>query len=198
MSPGKTVSSESPQNITQILIDWQKGDADAPGKLMPLVYEELRRLARDYLRRERAGHTLQATALVHEAYLRMVNNKSVDWKGRAHFYRIAAQLMRRILVDHARAHNAAKRGGLEQKLTLDEARDLPINGQGVELVALDSALESFAQSYPRKSEVVELKFFGGLETKEISEVLHVSEKTVLRDWNFAKLWLCRALTQNGA
>src|ERR1700719_1978290 len=153
VSQGKTVISESPQNITQILIDWQKGDADAPSKLMPLVYEELRRLARDYLRRERAGHTLQATALVHEAYLRMVNNKSVDWKSRAHFYQIAAQLMRRILVDHARAHNAAKRGGLEQKLTLDEARDLPINGNGVELVALDGALESFAQSYPRKSEV---------------------------------------------
>ena len=192
------MSSESPQNITQILIDWQKGDADAPGKLMPLVYEELRRLARDYLRRERAGHTLQATALVHEAYLRMVDSKSVTWKSRAHFYRIAAQLMRRILVDHARAHNAAKRGGLEQNLTLDEARDLQENGNSVELVALDGALESFARSYPRKSEVVELRFFGGLETKEISEVLHVSEKTVLRDWNFAKLWLCRALTQNAA
>lgn len=195
---GKTVSSQSLQDVTQLLIGWQQGDLDAPARLMPLVYEELRRLARDYLRRERADHTLQATALVHEAYLRMVDNKSVDWKSRAHFYRIAAQLMRRILVDHARAHNAAKRGGLEQKLTLDEARGLPQNGNGVELVALDSALESFAQSYPRKSEVVELKFFGGLDVKEISKVLEVSEKTVLRDWNFAKVWLCRELNEHAA
>jgi RNA polymerase sigma factor (TIGR02999 family) len=159
---------------------------------MPLVYDELRRLARDYLRRERGDHTLQATALVHEAYLRMVDEKSVSWKNRAHFYGIAARLMRRILVDHARAHNAAKRGGLEQKFTLDEARDLPAPG-ATDLVALDGALESLAKTYPRKSEVVEMKFFGGLETNEIAEVLHVSEKTVLRDWSFAKLWLCREL-----
>src|SRR5437764_15468357 len=125
----------------------------------------------------------------------MLHNKSADWKSRAHFYQSAAQLMRRILVDHPRAHNAAKRGGLEQKLTLDEARNLPINGQGVELVALDSALESFALNYPRKSQVVELKFFGGLDVQEISKALDVSEKTVLRDWNFAKLWLCRELNE---
>src|SRR5207237_7262335 len=142
-------------------------------------YEELRRLARNYIARERADHTLQATALVHEAYLRLADETRLSWKDRVHFYGVAARLMRRILVDHARAHNAAKRGGLEQKLTLDEARDLQENGNSVELVALDGALESFARSYPRKSEVVELRFFGGLETKEISEVLHVSEKTVL-------------------
>lgn len=186
-----------PQDVTQILLNWQEGDADAPAKLMPIVYEELRRLARNYLQRERADHTLQATALVHEAYLRMVDEKSVSWKDRAHFYGIAARLMRRILVDHARAHNAAKRGGLDQKLTLDEAQELPMK-ETVELVALDGALENFAQTYPRKSEVVELKFFGGLDAKEISEVLKISEKTVLRDWNFAKLWLCRELSENAA
>jgi RNA polymerase sigma factor (TIGR02999 family) len=179
-------------DVTQILHHWRDGDHDAPAQLMPLVYDELRRLARDYLRRERSDHTLQPTALVHEAYLRMVDEKSVDWQSRAHFYGIAARLMRRILVDHARAHNAAKRGGLERKVVLDEARDLSTSGK-TDLVALDGALESFAKSYPRKSEVVELKFFGGLEAKEIAEVLHVSQKTVLRDWQFAKLWLCREL-----
>jgi RNA polymerase sigma factor (TIGR02999 family) len=183
---------QPPHDVTQILKDWSEGSEDASARLMPLVYEELRRLAREYLRRERGDHTLQATALVHEAYLRMVDDKSVTWKDRVHFYGIAARLMRRILVDHARAHNAAKRGGLEQKFTLDEARDLPAPG-ATDLVALDGALESFAKTYPRKGEVVELKFFGGLETNEIAEVLQVSPKTVLRDWSFAKLWLCREL-----
>ena len=164
---------------------------------MPLVYEELRRLARNYLARERSDHTLQATALVHEAYLRLADQTQLSWKDRAHFYGIAARLMRRILVDHARAHNAVKRGGLEQKLSLDEARELPMK-ETVELMALDGALENFSQTYPRKSEVVELKFFGGLETKEISEVLQISEKTVLRDWNFAKLWLRRELAGDAA
>ena len=155
---------------------------------MPLVYEELRRLARDYLQRERADHTLQATALVHEAYLRMVDEKSVSWKDRAHFYGIAARLMRQILVDHARAHNAAKRGGLEQKLTLDEARELPMK-ETVELVALDGALENFAQTYPRKSEVVELKFFGGLTDKEAALVMGINVPRLRRDWEFARSWL---------
>ena len=191
------VLNDSKHDVTQLLQHWHEGDTEAPAKLMPLVYEELRRLARSYLARERGDHTLQATALVHEAYLRLADEKRLTWKDRAHFYGIAARLMRRILVDHARAHNAAKRGGLEQKLTLDEARALPTEHH-VELVALDGALESFAQDYPRKSEVVELKFFGGLDTKEISEVLQVSEKTVLRDWNFAKLWLCRELNAHAA
>ena len=191
------MNSESPPDVTQILLDWGNGDHSAPEKLMPLVYEELRRLARNYLARERADHTLQATALVHEAYLRLADETRLSWKDRAHFYGIAARLMRRILVDHARAHKAAKRGGLEQKLSLDEARQLATK-QNVDLVELNGALENFAHDYPRKSEVVELKFFGGLDAKEISEVLRVSEKTVLRDWNFAKLWLCRALTQHAA
>lgn len=184
---------EPAHDVTQILKDWSEGSEEASARLMPLVYEELRRLAREYIRRERADHTLQATALVHEAYLRMVDEKNVTWKDRAHFYGIAARLMRRILVDHARAHNAAKRGGLEKKLALDEARDLPAAGS-TDLVALDGALENLAKTYPRKSEVVELKFFGGLEANEIAEVLQVSEKTVLRDWSFAKLWLCRELS----
>ena len=189
--------SNSALDVTQILRDWSAGDGAAPEKLMPLVYEELRRLARSYLARERAGHTLQATALVHEAYLRLADETQLTWKDRAHFYGVAARLMRRILVDHARAHNAAKRGGLQQKLTLEEARELPTKSN-VDLVELNGALESFAHDYPRKSEVVELKFFGGLDAKEISEVLQVSEKTVLRDWNFAKLWLCRELNEQHA
>ena len=191
------MNSDLPSDVTQILKNWSGGDVTAPEKLMPLVYEELRRLARNYLARERSDHTLQATALVHEAYLRLADQTQLSWKDRAHFYGIAARLMRRILVDHARAHNAVKRGGLEQKLSLDEARELPMK-ETVELMALDGALENFSQTYPRKSEVVELKFFGGLETKEISEVLQISEKTVLRDWNFAKLWLRRELAGDAA
>ncbi len=178
--------------VTQILLNWQAGQPDAADRLMPLVYEELRRLARDYLRRERGDHTLQPTALVHEAYLRLVDDSRVNWQNRAQFYGIAARLMRRILVDHARARNADKRGGLVPKVSLDEGRDLPPAATN-DLVALDGALEDFARSYPRKSEVVELKFFGGLQADEIAEVLQVSRKTVLRDWQFAKLWLCREL-----
>ena len=178
--------------VTQILLNWGAGESEAAERLMPLVYEELRRLARDYLRHERGDHTLQPTALVHEAYLRLVDDSRVNWQNRAHFYGIAAKLMRRILVDHARARNAEKRGGLVPKVPLDEARDLPPAATN-DLVALDGALEDLARTYPRKSEVVELKFFGGLEAEEIAEVLQVSPKTVLRDWQFAKLWLCREL-----
>jgi RNA polymerase sigma factor (TIGR02999 family) len=193
---GDAVSTPAP-DITLLLKNWQEGDPNASDKLMPLVYEELRRLARNYLQRERGDHTLQATALVHEAYLRLVDDKGMTWKDRAHFYGIAARLMRQILVEHARAHNAAKRGGLDQKFSLDEARDVSDTGP-VELVALDSALQNLAHTYPRKSEVVELKFFGGLDAREISQVLQISEKTVLRDWNFAKLWLCRELSEDAA
>jgi RNA polymerase sigma factor (TIGR02999 family) len=179
-------------DVTQFLKDWSDGDTTVPEKLIPLVYEELRRLARNYLAGQRRDHTLQATALVHEAYLRMVDAKDTNWRNRAHFYRVAARAMRQILIDHARAHHAAKRGGLLQKLSLEEAGELATKS-AVELVALNGALENLTQSHPRESEVVELKFFGGLDTKEISMVLQVSEKTVLRDWNFAKLWLCRKL-----
>jgi RNA polymerase sigma factor (TIGR02999 family) len=191
------MDTDAPYDVTQILQDWGEGDRAAVAKLMPLVYEELRRLARHYLQRERADHTLQATALVHEAYLRLVDEKNVTWRNRAHFYGIAARLMRRILVDHARVHNAARRGGLEQKLSLEEAQALP-NAGATDLVVLDGALQNLAKTYPRKSEVVELKFFAGLEAKEIAEVLQISEKTVLRDWSFAKLWLCRELGKTAA
>lgn len=186
----------TPADVTRVLNNWRAGETDAAGELMPLVYDELRRLARNYLRRERGDHTLQATALVHEAYLRLIDGE-VSWQNRAHFYGIAAKLMRRILVDHARARNAEKRGGLLEKIALDEARDLP-PAAASDLLQVDSALEQLAKTYPRKSEVVELKFFGGLEAKQIAEVLQVSEKTVLRDWQFAKLWLCRELSENAA
>jgi len=177
---------------TEILRAWDAGDTDAPAKLIPLVYQELRRRAQDYLSQERGDHTLQATALVHEAYLRLVDQTKVGWKDRAHFCAVAARLMRQILVQHARAHGAAKRGGHVQKVYLDETRELE-QQQPPNLVALEDALQSLARTYPRQSEVVELKFFGGLEAKDIAEVLQVSEKTVLRDWSFAKLWLCREL-----
>ncbi len=193
---GKTAAADGAADMTQMLKQWATGDEAASATLMPLVYGELRRLARAYLRREREDHTLQPTALVHEAYLRLVNRSEMTWQDRAHFYGIAARLMRQILVDHARAHNAKKRGGLEQKVVLDEALDLPAKGT-LDLLALDGALQSFARSYPRKSEVVELKFFGGLEAAEIAEILRVSPKTVLRDWSFAKLWLCRELDTAG-
>jgi RNA polymerase sigma factor (TIGR02999 family) len=186
---------QPPNDVTQILKDWSAGREDAAARLMPLVYEELRRLAREYLRRERGDHTLQATSLVHEAYLKLIDQKRVDWKNRAHFCGVAAQLMRRVLLDHARGHQAEKRGGKLEKLYLDETRELA-QARAPDLVELDDALQSFAATYPREAEVVELKFFGGLGAKEIGEVLKVSSKTVLRDWNFAKAWLCRELSES--
>ena len=185
------------EEATRILQEWNDGDANAAARLMPLVYEELRRRAAEYLRHERPDHTLQATALVHEAYLKLVDQNRATWKNRVHFGSVAASLMRRILVQHARTHNAAKRGGKLEKLYLDETRELACE-RPLELVALDDALQSFTSTYPREGNVVELKFFGGLEANEIAEVLNVSSKTVLRDWNFAKLWLRRELTENAA
>jgi RNA polymerase sigma factor (TIGR02999 family) len=180
-------------DVTQILQAWSEGDDSAPSRLMPVVYAELRRLAANYLRQERADHTLQATALVHEAYLKLVDEKRVTWKNRAHFCGIAARLMRQILMEHARAHNADKRGGKLEKLYLEETRHLA-QQRPPDLLALDDALKTFASSHPRESEVVELKFFGGLDAREIAEVLHVSAKTVARDWSFAKVWLLRQLS----
>jgi RNA polymerase sigma factor (TIGR02999 family) len=188
------VNSPAPADVTQILKNWRSGDTTVPDKLMPLVYEELRRLARKYLARERPDHTLQATALVHESYLRLVDETQISCKDRNHFFGLAASLMRRILVDHARAHNAAKRGGKLQKVYLDETRELSQENPP-DLVSLDDALQSFAVTFPRESQVVEMKFFGGMEAAEIAEVLDVSSKTVSRDWDFAKIWLCRALSQ---
>jgi RNA polymerase sigma factor (TIGR02999 family) len=175
-----------------MLIDWSGGDPEAPARLMPFVYDELRHLARQYLQRERPDHTLQATGLVHEAYLTLVDQNRANWKDRAHFASVAAHLMRRILVQHARTHNAEKRGGKLEKLYLDETRELSCERRP-DLVALDDALQSFTTTYPREGQVVELKFFGGLEANEIAVVLSVSAKTVSRDWHFAKLWLRREL-----
>jgi RNA polymerase sigma factor (TIGR02999 family) len=186
------VNIETKTEATQILERWSESDKDAPARLIPIVYEELRRRAAEYLRHERPDHTLQATALVHEAYLKLVDQHRANWKDRAHFCAVAASLMRRVLVQHARDHNRQKRGGKWQKVYLDETRELGQENT-TDLLALDDALQSFVAAYPRESKVVELKFFGGMETREIAEVLKVSEKTILRDWNFAKVWLCREL-----
>ena len=191
--PCLPVTIPAQTDVTQILQDWSAGDEAAAEKLMPVVYEELRRRAQQYLRNERGDHTLQPTALVHEAYLHLVDQNRVTWQNRAHFCGVAAQVMRRILLQHARGHQAAKRGGGMQKIYLDETREL-IQKDTPDLIALDEALKSLARVHPRESEVVELKFFGGLDAKEIAEVLNVSAKTVARDWSFAKLWLLRQLS----
>jgi RNA polymerase sigma factor (TIGR02999 family) len=184
-------------DATEILRQWSDGDGNAPARLMPLVYDELRRRAGQCLKRERPDHTLQATALVHEAYVKLIDQSRANWKSRAHFCSVAAQLMRRILVQHARDHNREKRGGKWEKIYLDETRELGQERES-DILAVDEALESFTATYPREGKVVELKFFGGLETREIAELLDVSTKTITRDWNFAKLWLHRELTGNAA
>jgi RNA polymerase sigma factor (TIGR02999 family) len=182
----------SSPDVTQILQEVSGGDKDAPARLMPLVYDELRRLADYYLRQERPDHTLQPTALVHEAYLKLVDQTRVDWQNRAHFFGVAAQLMRRILVDHARRHRASKRGGLQQKMALDEAVDYS-QPRDVDLLALDEALNALAQLDERQSRIVELRFFGGLTIEETAEALGVSPATVKVDWSMAKAWLRREI-----
>jgi RNA polymerase sigma-70 factor (ECF subfamily) len=186
------VTSDAPHQITELLLAWSNGDQSALERLTPLVYDELHRLARRYMVREHAGHTLQTTALAHEAYLRLIDQSRVQWRNRAHFFAIAAQLMRRILVDYARGRRYAKRGGGTQKLSLEAAAVMP---QEViaDLVALDDALKSLAEIDSRRSRVVELRFFGGLSVKETAEVLSVSVDTVMRDWNLARAWLYRAM-----
>ncbi len=175
-----------------MLIDWNEGNREAALDLMPLVYDELRQIARGYLQRERGDHTLQATGLVHEAYLRLVDQTATSWKNRAHFFGVAAKVMRRILVDHARRARAGKRGGDWDKLELNEGL-LAAPARSVDLVALDEALEGLARLDPRQSQVVELRFFGGLTTEEAGEVLDVSPRTVKREWRIAKAWLRREL-----
>jgi RNA polymerase sigma-70 factor, ECF subfamily len=187
------VNTATKTDATQILKDWNHGYKDAPARLMPLVYEELRRLGAAYLRSERPDHTLGATALVHEAYLRLVDQNAINWENSIHFRATAARAMRQVLVEHARTRNAEKRGGKLQKIYLDETKELS-QEKDPDLVELDQVLQGFASTYPRESEVVELKFFGGLKESEIAAVLHVSIKTVSRDWTFAKLWLCNELT----
>jgi len=186
------------QNVTQLLLAWERGDEAARDELIPLVYDALRRIARHHLRGERAGHTLQTTALVNEAYLRLVDYKRMRWQDRAHFLAVAAQAMRRILIEHARSRQSARRGGAEaRKVSLDEAAVLA-DEQAAEMIALDDALTSLAALDPRKGRVVELRYFGGLEIEETAEVLGISPATVKREWSTARLWLHREISRSGA
>ena len=181
------------EGVTQLLIDWSEGDQTALDKLMPLVYDELRRLASNYLRRERREHTLQPTALVNEAYLRLIDQRNARWQNRAQFFGISAQLMRRILVDHARQHQAAKRGGSDQKrLSITRAEGMT-SQPAVDLLALNEALDELSKMDPQQSRIVELKFFGGLSIDETAEVLGIGHATVEREWKLARAWLRRQL-----
>lgn len=182
------------EQITARLVAWSNGEQAALDDVIRAVYGELRQIADRYLRQEPPGHTLQPTALVHEAYLRLIDQTQVNWQNRAQFLGVAAQMMRRILIDHARGKHRDKRGGDAAKLTLDEALNLS-HGRTADLVALDDALQSLAAFDPRKSRVVELRFFGGLSVEETAEVLGVSPQTVLRDWKLAKAWLYQAIKQ---
>jgi RNA polymerase sigma factor (TIGR02999 family) len=177
---------------TELLLAWGRGETSAFDRLIPLVHDELRQLARRYMRRERPDHTLQATALVNEAYLRMIVVNQVQWQNRAHFFAIAARVMRQILVDSARSHRASRRGGAAQQVCLDEAH-VPAAVRHPDLVALDEALKRLELVHPRKSQVVELRYFGGMKLDEAAAVLGISRDTVKRDWRFAKLWLLREL-----
>ncbi|MGI8919432.1 MAG: sigma-70 family RNA polymerase sigma factor [Pyrinomonadaceae bacterium] len=185
--------SPSSNEVTQLLVAWSNGDSSARDSLMPLVHDELRRLAHRYMNRERGNHTLQTSALVNEAYLRLIDQKDVHWQNRAHFFGIAAQIMRRILVDYARKRAFAKRGGNMQAVSFDEAMIVSPE-RAAEVVALDDALNCLAELDQRKSQIIELRFFGGLSIEETAEVLGVSAGTVMRDWTFAKAWLRREIT----
>ena len=183
----------SPAGVTGLLVAWRGGDAGALDRLLPLVYAELRRVAHRYMRDERPNHPLQTTALVHEAYLRLIDVTRVDWQSRNHFFAVSAQMMRRILVEAARRRDAGKRGGDASHVALDEAF-VPAADRGADLLALDEALEHLATLAPRKARVVELRYFAGLSVKETADVLGVSVETVMRDWRMAKLWLQRDLS----
>jgi RNA polymerase sigma factor (TIGR02999 family) len=183
---------KSPE-VTRLLIDWSNGRREARERLLPIVYEELRRMAQRQMRQERTGHTLQATALVHEAYLKLVDQRRVSWRNRAHFFGVAAKMMRRILVDHARSHATEKRGGDWERLSLDEAPLIAVDAV-VDLVGLDGALDRLAVLDEQQAKVVELRYFGGLTIDETAEVLHISPATVSREWTVAKAWLFGELT----
>ena len=185
----------APHEVTKLLRDWSDGDESALHKLTPLVYDELHRLAHQHMRRENAGHMLQTSALVNEAYLRLIDASQVRWENRAHFFGIAARLMRRILVDDARRRNFDKRGGHTIQVPLDEVLTVP-QQQAVNLVALEDALKRLASIETRQSEIVELRFFGGLSVDETAEVLKVSPRTVMREWNFARAWLRKEMAGN--
>jgi len=187
-------AKRNPGELTQLLIAWSQGDVRALEQLTPLVYAELRKIAHRYMNRERAGHTLQTTAVVHEAFLRLLGNPQENWQNRSHFYAIAAQMMRRILVDYARANLRAKRGGETIRVALEDI-DAPVTEPALDpdLIALDAALEKLAEIDPRRGRVVELRFFGGLSVEETAHVLQVAPDTVVRDWRVAKAWLFRYL-----
>jgi len=182
------------QEVTQLLRAWSEGDKSALDQLYQIVYDELRRLAHRYMSRENAGHTLQTTALVNEAYLRLAEVKEMNWQDRAHFFAVSANVMRRILIDEARARRAERRGGANLTIALDEALDAE-KGEDLDLIALDLALQSLAQINQRQSQVIELRYFGGLTVEETAEVLKVSADTVMRDWRFAKAWLKREMVR---
>jgi RNA polymerase sigma-70 factor (ECF subfamily) len=186
--------ASSQHEVTALLLKWRSGDKTALDKLTPLVYDELHRLAHGYIKREHSGHTLQTTALVHEAYLRLVEQEDIRWQNRAHFFAVSAQVMRHILVDYARKSRSRKRGGNVQRVSLDEAAIVSAE-RASELVELDDALQRLAESHPRRSKLVELRYFAGLNNQDAAEVLKVSEATVERDWRFAKAWLYRELHQ---
>ena len=186
---------DSPHQVTELLLDWSNGNQRALDELMPLVDRELQRLAHHYMRREKPGHTLQTTALVNEVYLKLVDQKRVHWKNRAHFFALSSQLMRRILVDHARKRKYAKRGGDARRISFDEA--LPVSRErGADLVALDDALDRLSAIDARKSKVVEMRFFGGLSVEETAEALKVSPLTVKRDWKMARAWLYNTISND--
>lgn len=182
------------EDITATLLEMSAGDENAAAKLLPYVYDELRRLAASYLSRERPDHTLQPTALVHEAYLRLIDQTRADWKNRAHFCAVASEMMRRILVDHARKHHAAKRGGNETRISLDEAISFPRDLE-IEVMAVDEALMDLSRLDPQQGKVVELRFFGGLTLDETAEVMAISRSTVQREWNMAKSFLYNQLNK---
>ena len=194
---GKLRSGRSLSDITALLIEWRGGDSNAVEQLVPLVHAELRRIAKRHMAGERPDHMLQATALVNEVYLRLIDIRRVEWQDRAHFFAIAARLMRRVLVDFARARDNQKRGGALHRVTFDQ--DLPVASDTPDdLIAIDDALRALAAQYERKAQVVELRFFGGLTVEETAEVLQISAETVMRDWKFAKNWLLRELSRNTA
>jgi RNA polymerase sigma factor (TIGR02999 family) len=191
------IDSPGPAAITRLLVDWRGGDQAALEQLIPLVHDELRRLARRHMAHERVGHTLQATALVNEAFVRLIDVRQVKWQDRAHFFAMSSRLMRRILVDFARSKGYQKRGGGAQKVSFDEAL-VVTNEPGHDLVGLDDALNALAVFDARKAQVVEMRFFGGLSVEETAEALNVSVDTVMRDWKLAKAWLLRELKQLSA
>lgn len=186
---------ENSLNVTQMLKEWSGGNAGILEELMPLVYEELRRQASRFLRKERANHTLQTTALIHEAYLKLVDQNHVEWQNRAHFFAIASTAMRRILVDHAKGRHREKRGGAAEDLPLDEAFQVSANEKSIDLIALDEALNRLAEFDRRQAKVVELRYFSGLSIDETAEILSVSNATVRLDWNLAKAWLRKEISK---